>query len=224
MRLMLIGCEYVGTTTLAYAIHRWAQEAMGAHLGSVHDHWKIPHTIGHPPDLTDAEHQQVLGLTTKIKEAIQRHSLYYHTPYEGSGDSDSIIVGYYIEDTIYARLYYNYGGKGQAGDRSVHSKQIEQRVITFAPQTVLILVTAAPEVIARRMREQPHQHSLVREQDIDLVLQRFEEAYHQSRIPRKLMLDTSTATVEETLAQFVERIEPHLTDHDRQRMQAHRVS
>lgn len=216
MRLFFIGCEYAGTTTLANAIHRWGAETLGINFGSIHDHWKIPHTIGHPPDLTPEEQAQVMALSPKIKEAIQRHNLYYHTPTKPD-ESDFMIIGHYIEGTIYAQLYYGYGGEGQAGDRIVHSKQIEHQIMKYTPQIVLILVKAAPEVIARRMKENPHPYSLVREHDIELVLRRFEEEYSRSMLSRKFTLDTSTATVEESVAEFARKIQPYLTLNDRVR-------
>ena len=42
-------------------------------------------------------------------------------------------------------------------------------------------------------------------EDIDYLLHRLQEG---SRVPSKFALDTSTATVEETLAEFVEKVEP----------------
>jgi thymidylate kinase len=217
MRLFFIGCEYAGTTTLANAVYQWGKEKLGIEFGGVHDHWKIPHMIGHPPDLSPEEQEQVLALTPKILEAFQRHNLYYHTPTKPD-DGDFIIVGYYIEDTIYSQLYYNYGGEQQAGDRIIHSKNIERQVLTYTPQIVLIHVTATPEVIAKRMKENPHPHSLVPPEDIELVLRRFDEEYKRSGIPRKFTIDTSNATVEESLAEFVRKIEPYLTNTDRLRM------
>ena len=216
MRLFLIGCEYAGTTTLAHAINAWGRDKLGIQFSSIHDHWKLPHMIGHPPDLTPAEQEQVLALTPKILEAFQRHNLYYHTPTKPD-DSDYIIIGHYIEDTIYAQLYYEYGQEGQAGDRLIHSKNIENQIMKYTPQIVLIHVKAAPEVIARRMQANPHPHSLVPPQDIELVLRRFDEEFKRSIIPQKIVLDTSTATVEETVAEFVTKIQPYLTLTDRLR-------
>jgi hypothetical protein len=217
MRLFFIGCEYAGTTTLANAINAWGRDKLGIQFSSIHDHWKIPHMIGHPPDLSPAEQEQVLALTPKILEAFQRHNLYYHTPTKPD-ESDFIIIGYYIEDTIYAQLYYGYGQEQQAGDRLIHSKNIENQIMKYTPQIVLIHVKAAPEVIARRMRENPHPHSLVPPQDIELVLRRFDEEFKRSIIPQKMVLDTSTATVEETVAEFVSKIQPYLTPTDRLRL------
>ena len=53
MRLILTGCEYSGTTTMAYAISIWAESVMGGQFG-FHDHWKIPH-LNHPPDYDTIE-------------------------------------------------------------------------------------------------------------------------------------------------------------------------
>ena len=48
MRLLLAGCEYAGTTTAAHAIDDWMSENIGAGFSLIHEHWKIPHTSGHP--------------------------------------------------------------------------------------------------------------------------------------------------------------------------------
>ena len=56
MKLILVGCEYSGTTTLAHAIDDWAEDNLGSRFSLIHDHFKIPHTIGHPSDLSPEEH------------------------------------------------------------------------------------------------------------------------------------------------------------------------
>ena len=209
MRLILIGCEYSGTSTLALAIRTWAQENLDINLGSIHDHWKIPHTLGHYPDApTGEEKQQFLNLSKRLQEAYQRHNLYYHSPCEGMDDVHQLVVGYYIEDTIYARLYHKFGGPGEAGDREVHSKKIEDRVVRFTPSTILILVKASLEVIAKRMDAHPHDHALVKKQDIQKVSDLFASAFQSSRIKNKFVLDTSAETVEQTVARFAEKVLP----------------
>ena len=52
MYLILAGCEYAGTTTLAHAINEWMQETMGTEFKLIHDHFKLPDTKPHGPDLT----------------------------------------------------------------------------------------------------------------------------------------------------------------------------
>lgn len=222
MDLILIGCEYVGTTTLAVAINQWAEKAMGVPL-AFHDHWKYPVASGHPPhetitNLTEEEMRQLLDLTPKLREVFTRYTLYYHTPAQAREGPGTILAGYYFDEAVYGPLYYGYGGEGEPGDRGVVQRDAERRIMTFAPDTVLVLVKASPAVIARRMRESPHSHGVVPEKDIERVLQRFEEEYRRSLIRSRFTLDTTAATVEETLAEFVRNIDPHLTETDRLRM------
>ena len=66
MKLILVGCEYSGTTTLALGITDWLTHLTGAGFRLIHDHWKLPHTSGHLPEdtdnfLTPEEQAQVLG-------------------------------------------------------------------------------------------------------------------------------------------------------------------
>ena len=222
MDLILIGCEYSGTTTLAVAINEWAEKAMGVRL-ALHDHWKYPDASGHPPyetitNLTEEEMRQLLDLTPKLREVFTRYTLYYHTPSQHREGPGSILAGHYFDEAIYGPLYYGYGGSGEPGDRGVVLRDVERRIMTFVPDTVLVLVKASPEVIASRMKENPHRHGVIPEKDIERVLRRFEKEFESSLISSKLTLDTTSATVEETLAEFVRSIEPHLTEGDRLRM------
>lgn len=221
MKLILIGCEYAGTTTLAIAFHDHAREHLGIDLGPIHDHWKIPYTVTHYPDrITEDEADRYLALSTRQKEAWQRHNLYYHAVAERDAPEDQIIVGFYVEDTIYADLYYDYGGPGEPGDRALHSAKIEQRITRLAPETVLVHVKAPPEVIRRRMREYPHRRPVVPGTDVELVLDRFAAAFAASKIANKLVIDTGNATVDESIRSLAEGLEPFLTDRDRARRAA----
>jgi len=221
MRLFLIGCEYVGANALARAIHQWAKDVHHIDLGSIHAHWKVPNTILHYPEqLSDQEHQQILALSKTIIEANQRHNLYYHAP-GAPADWDQVLIGHYIENQIYAELYYGwygYGGVGLTGDRLVHSTHLEERLLMYAPHTVLILLKATPETIAKRMHENPHKYQVIAEKDIELVQRRFEEEYQKSKLQHKFTIDTSQKKVEESLAEFIEKMQPHLTPTDRKRM------
>ena len=71
------------------------------------------------------------------------------------------------------------------------------------------------------MKENPHTHQVVQEKDIEYVLQRFEEEFEASLIQKRIVLDTTTATVEETLAEFVEKYEPFHTNADLLRLRQH---
>ena len=84
-----------------------------------------------------------------------------------------------------------------------------------APDTVLMLVKASPDVIRRRMAENPHENGLVKDEDVERVLEAFQEQYDESFIRKKFDIDTSEATVEESLSEFLEKLQPHLSDSDR---------
>ena len=54
-------------------------------------------------------------------------------------------------------MYFSYGleDEPQGGPRSRYARTIEATFMERAPDTALVLVKAAPEVIARRMKEGP---------------------------------------------------------------------
>ena len=193
---------------------------MGTRFRLIHDHWKIPYTIGHPADITEDEERQFLALSPQLKDNVQRHNIYYHTPRQPSSDQnpDKMVIGMHIDDGIYGPLYFGYGLPGGQSDRRMVSPKIEHLIMKFEPETVLVLVKASPEIIAARMRENPHRNGVLKEEDIEQVLARFEEAYYRSLIANKITLDTSIASVKETIAEFVKEMEPYFTVADRLRM------
>ncbi len=221
MQAILAGCEYSGTTTLACAIREWMETALGVKNLLIHDHWKLPHTSGHPfideghlP--TEEEQEQLLNLSPKLKEMIQRHSLVYHTPI---GDAaDLLLIGYVFDEAVYGPLYWGYGGADEAVDRSVYGRYLEHRFLTASPDVLLVHLTARPGVIAERMTRDPHPNGLLEETDIEHVLERFAEEVSNSLIRKRVVLDTSDVSIEETLEQFVQGIDRFLTVEDRIRM------
>ena len=125
MRLILVGCEYSGTSTLGYLIGRWAKEALGDDFG-FHDHWQIPH-VSHPnipegkthdemiddflagkgidPSLTghtDEENRAFLALTPKQQEAFQRYHMEYHVADTFYEDPHHNQIGFHINEAVYA--------------------------------------------------------------------------------------------------------------------------
>ena len=221
MEIILTGIEYSGTTTMAQAITDWYKEETGNQSYGLHDHFKVPHVVH--AALTEEEQRLVLAMSPRLKEAVQRHQLEYHVQPTFFTDGNHSVTGLHIEDAVYGPLYWGYGGPGELGDRSVVSRQIEDRVLEDGTDTVLILMKASRDVIAGRMRENPHESSPMQEKDIDHVLQRFQEEYDKSRIPNKFTLDTSTATVEETVADYAEKIEPYLSESDRLKREMHKA-
>ena len=222
MRVVIIGCEYTGTTTLAVGIHDWSHVAMDNGIPIVHDHWKVPQTWGHPSGttqlkgMTKDEQAQVMAMSPRLKEMYQRQSLFYHTSPEKVPDQHRLMVGLHIEDAIYAPLFFNYGIPNEFDvDRRVVMRIVEEHMLEFQSDWTLVLLKADRDVIARRLRENPHEPSVIAERDIELVSRRFDEEYEASRFRNKLALDTSNSTPESTLKEFLENFEPHFNEADR---------
>ena len=93
----------------------------------------------------------------------------------------------------------------------------------MAPDTVLVLLTSTPEVIRKRMKEDPHVNSLVQDGDVERVLGRFAEEYEHSLINNKFTIDTSSATPSECVAEFLEKYAPFMTVPDRTRILVHQA-
>ena len=241
MHLIMVGCEYAGTTTLGTAISKWAEANFGGNFG-FHDHWKIPH-ISHPPGksaeendkayadwlagkgedptrmgLSEDEVKQFMALSPKLKESYQRFHMEYHVSDSFYGDAHHNQIGFHIDEAVYAPLYYGYGGPGEYADRQWYARHIEQTVLRHAPDTILVLVKASPDIIRKRMKAAPHRHSLLQDKDIETVLAKFDEQFGQSFIRQKVSIDTSNASVEQSLVEFVDKVEPFITQADRLRM------
>ena len=218
MRLILAGCEYSGTSTLAKAISDWAEDAMGASM-AVHDHFQIPYVCHH--EMTDEELESFLALPPALQQNAQWHALAYHSMPAELRKDDYILVGFQIAEAVYPPLYYGYGRPGEYAEAGSLARHYELSVMKSMPYVVQVLVKASPEVIASRMKESPHKYGLLQETDIEHVLGRFEEEHGKSLIRRKrITLDTSESTVEETVAEFAEKIERDLSEHDVRRLLA----
>jgi len=150
MRLIITGCEYSGTSTLAKNVAGWIEETLGPPIPQgmppFHDHFAFP-DIGHG-DLTEEEYVQVNALSPKLKAMIQNHQIMYHLNDAFYADHDNIMVGFHIEDAVYGPLYYDYG---HDGSRSAIGRNIENHIMKVARDTVLVLLKASPEAIAKRL-------------------------------------------------------------------------
>ena len=224
MRLILVGCEYAGKTTLANEIVEWTKRTMGGGR-SFHDHFTIPN-----PEMSMESRKQYMAATAQIKEMYQRFMMAHHLSPEFYRGPDHNLVGFHIEEAVYAPLFYGYGGtesqapgRSSEGQRSRYARQVEKEILDIAPDTVMVLLEASVEVIARRMKGSSHEHQVVKEEDIEHVTERFREEYEASLIHKSFVLDTTSAKVDETLAEFAEQIEPHLTQADRTRVLTHQA-
>ena len=240
MRLTIIGCEYAGKTTLAVQLSKWMIEAMGIPFVRWHNHFVVPRLDGHlivraegdghtalpgkqEGDLnTVAEEEQILTLMPSLLEQLQRHNIWRHLHPDMYREDDCLMVNAYYADAVYAPLYYGYGEPGSFSDRRRRARAWDAEVTKLAPDTVLVLVKASADVIRRRMEESPRPRSILKEQDAELVLRRFQEEYDDSLIGRRFTLDTSDASVDETFQEFLTQMRPHLSQVDHLRIVSHR--
>ena len=158
MNIIVIGCEYTGTTTLMLRVQEWMKDSLGR-ASIFHDHFKLPNNSGHPPLDPDSiifdeeEKRQVLEMSPKLKELFTRYTLYYHSPTRPmkSTDIGGLHIGHHIDEMIYAPAYFGYGGPGEPGDRRVEAQNVEQSFLKYVPETVLVLMRSL-----RRCCAQPH--------------------------------------------------------------------
>ena len=230
MNLYLVGCEYAGKTTLTKQISDWTGETMGEPV-KFHDHFTIP-----TQEFSSPAARQYKGAHPQIKEMLQRLMIEYHASSAFYDHVHHNVVGAAIEDAVYAPLYYGYGGKESGapgrspeGQRTTYARVTESRIMKRCPNVVLVLVKASPEVIRGRRRENPTvepgepTRGVVKAEDVEFVLKRFEEEFDAALIENKITLDTTSATEEETFAEFVEKHEPFMTEGDRERIGKHQA-
>jgi hypothetical protein len=218
----MIGSEYAGKTTLGNEIATWWKAQTGAPHAGFHDHFVVPHLV-HVGEQTEAEEAQIEQLTPSLLEKFQRYNIEYHLGAGFMGDPDHWLIDWFYADAVYAPLYYGYGGRGEYSDRQMVARWWEADAKSAMPDVILVLVKASPEAIKQRMRDDPHPKGVLKEQDVEFVLGRFQEEFNDSHIHRRFELDTTDATVEETLREFVRQIEPLLTDSDRLRIITHHI-
>ncbi len=231
MNVYLVGCEYAGKTTLAREILKWGEKAMGG-IRHFHDHFTIPSS-----ELESEAGEALKNAPPQLKEMFQRYILEYHISpgmLDVSRSPDANLMGHAIEEAVYAPLYYGYGGKNSGaprrapeGSRTVVARSMEKKILEYAPSMVLVLMKASPEIIQKRMEAHPETkhgeptRGVVRKEDIEHVLLRFQEEYEWSLIQNKFILDTTSASVEETFSEFLEKHDPYTTEADRLRIQGH---
>ena len=127
-------------------------------------------------------------------------------------------IGFHINEAVYAPRYYGYGGAGEYADRSWYARRVDADIMHKAPDSVLIHVKASADTIKARLKENPHPFGLVKEDDVEGVLADFAQHFEWSWLRHKFEIDTTDATPEESLTEFVEKIQPHLIETDRQKI------
>lgn len=205
MRLVVIGCEYTGKTTLIDGLDAWGKER-GIHF-HLDDHFSIPDQFFLKP----ADQEAMVALPPIVKERFQRFQIYYHI-HVMRNHEDTLLGGFHIEEAIYGPLYYYPNDVFPAYHHKVESE--------FPEDTILLLLTASPDVIRHRMETAPHSYPVVKPDDVERVSALFENEYRQSWIARKLRIDTSDLTPETLLSTFQKQVVPLLDTRDLLRWRA----
>ena len=222
MKLILAGIEYSGTTTLANLLSDWKMKVMGEpfYMGLIHDHFKLPHTSGHPDDTTLEEQDQILNLSPKLKEMYHRYSIYYHLHHYAQ--SDDLSIGLHIEEAIYARKYYGYGFDGDPFDRGKIFQAVETRIkqITEDP-IILVHVEAEKEIIEARMDKlegtPSHSNSPLLRSDIVEIQAEYKRWIDKSTLGPVVRINTSVDNPEQSLEKLAIKLRPHFTQEDLRR-------
>ena len=243
MRLILIGCEYSGGSTMARAIGEWLLQERAATAVRIHDHWVYPYIADQDPSTcfivgpggivpetwrytsaygnaaqSEEWASDVRTLKPWLLEQMQRALIWRHMHHTVIREdaSDSIQVGLHYAEAVYAPLYYGYG-RDTFSDRRRRAREWDRALLEYAPETVLVLLRASPEAIRERMRVAPRPDGVPREEDIERVIDLFEEQYASTELKHKLAIRTSGVTVAESVAEFAGKVEPFLTEEDRRR-------
>ena len=201
MRLIAVGCEYAGKSTLLQGLQKWGIERGIRH--HLDDHFTIPDC---QMLKTKEDREAMLGVPQTLKERFQRFQIAYHVRLINKYEH-IMLGGFHIEEMVYGPRYY-YPDLG----RIIESPRREE---TLMPDdTILVHLTASPEAIAKRMDADPHEYPVVPKDDIDAVLDGFQKEFTASWIMRKFQIDTTDLTPDTLLDAFFEASTPHLSSRD----------
>jgi len=225
MRLIIIGCEYTGKTTLARDIRTWITENMGQDDEIlIHDHF-LPHVGEGGVGRFTAEEEQAefFGLKPFALEKYMRYMIHYHAGSHFYQDNDHLVVNWYYSEAVYAPMYFGYGRHLEYADRRAMARSFDMEVMHQAPDSVLLHLHASPAVIRDRMRAEPRPGVRFEDSDIELILDRFGEEYDASLLRRRISIDTSDLSCGDLLATVIQRLEPHFNQNDRLRLLSHQA-
>ncbi len=197
MRLIAVGCEYSGVSTLIRGIDQWGKKRGIRH--HLDDHFTIPDAFHLSPE----EQQGMLDMMPAIKERFQRFQIVYHIRLLHRYDH-ILMGGFHIEEMVYGPTYH-YPGK------NIHIREYEP---DLPEDTILVHLYASPDVIRSRMASDPHPHPLVPSGDVEEILDRFDAEVRLSWLKRKFAIDTSELTPESLLETFLEKSVPFLNPAD----------
>ena len=208
MRCIFVGIEYAGKTTLIDLLTRYYRHRRLPVHGD--DHFTIPDST-----LSPESRAAMVDFPDDVKERMQRMQIQYHVEVIRNYPN-TMISGWHLEEAVYTSMY------GEDPDSPYYpryhynfQRQYEAMVLEARlPDVVLFHVTASDEAIRRRMRDAPHEYQIIKESDIAEVKQRFDDEIGRCLFThkgRKIEIDTTDKTPEESLDELLLRSEPLIT-------------
>ena len=165
MKIIAVGCEYTGVTSLFDGLMDWGNKrGIKFHLD---DHFTIPDR----QHLTPEDQITVTQLSPALKQRWQQMQIVYHVRLINLLDH-ILLGGFHIEEEVYGPLYY-YPGNLAHGSREFETE--------MPKESILVHLTARSEVIQSRMDANPHEYNLLKKEDIPMILARFEEEVNKSK-------------------------------------------
>ena len=134
-----------------------------------------------------------------------RHAIVVEFRGDGTKNEHILLGGFHIEEEIYGPRYYN---------PNTPTIDVREYEAEMPDDTLLVHLKARPEVIQVRMDATPHEYTVIKREDIPMLLERFEEQVRISWIHHKFAIDTSELTPDQLLTTFLERSIPHLNTRD----------
>ena len=218
MNLIIVGCEYTGKTTLGNNIVKWTDSNVGIGRG-FHDHFTIPNL-----ELGEEAADYLLNGPIQLKEMYQRFMIAHHLSRKFYEGPDQSMIGFHIEEAVYAPLYYGYGGvdsgapkRSLLGQRSLMAREVEKELLKVARNPVLVLLTSAAATINERMESNRHERQTIKKSDVPYLLESFHNEFENSLLPKKFILDTTNTTPEQTFDEFMTKYQPYTTGDDFQK-------
>ncbi len=208
MRCIFVGIEYAGKTTLVTLLtDYYRHRKLTVH---VDDHFTIPDST-----LSPASRAAYVDFPDDVKERMQRMQLQYHVEVIRNYPN-TLIAGWHIEEFVYSSFYGNDAKSPYYANYHINAHRgYETQVIAARlPDVVLIHVTANDETIQKRMKTAPHEYQIITKADIPALKQAFEEEIEKSLFTqkgRKIVLDTTGKTPEESLDELLLLSEPLIT-------------
>jgi deoxyadenosine/deoxycytidine kinase len=208
MRTLFVGIEYAGKSTLVQLLAEYYRRyKLRPHLD---DHFSIPDGT-----LSPNSRQIMLTLPDDIKERMQRMQIQYHIDILRRYQYP-IYAGWHIEEAVYTAVYGKdprspyYENYAYQFHRLYEAQVFEQQL----PDLVMVHLTASPDAIRERLRQAPHEHQIIREEDIAILTERFADEVTHSLFTyqgRTIVLDTTTSTPAQSLDELLAASEPLIT-------------